>query len=103
MSIFRNLVSAHGSRHGHGHGHGHGHDRSHDPTGQYAPCSSSENTVPPTRGCPHCQSPNNTDARFCNICGGALIAWCRNCQQAVSPKAIYCGKCGTAVATASAE
>lgn len=54
-----------------------------------------------TGQCPHCQSPCDADARFCNRCGGAIIALCSQCRNVISPLARFCSRCGSAAEHAS--
>ncbi len=47
--------------------------------------------------CPHCQTDNPDDARFCLNCGKALTQRCRNCQTELPTRACFCMQCGQPV------
>ncbi|MBC41855.1 MAG: hypothetical protein CML19_06440 [Pusillimonas sp.] len=51
----------------------------------------------PSVACPTCRAPNAPGARFCQQCGGSLIATaCTQCGTAVPHGAKFCAQCGKA-------
>ncbi len=50
--------------------------------------------------CRECDTPNDTDAKFCDHCGGALqkTVSCADCGERNDPDARFCDNCGTALA-----
>ncbi len=50
------------------------------------------------RACPRCQSVQNPSARFCPLCGLALVRPCAQCGADVQAPAAFCSACGTPVA-----
>jgi class 3 adenylate cyclase/tetratricopeptide (TPR) repeat protein len=47
--------------------------------------------------CPHCQTENPAQARFCFNCGTPLAQRCANCQSDLGPGARFCSNCGQPV------
>jgi serine phosphatase RsbU (regulator of sigma subunit)/class 3 adenylate cyclase len=47
--------------------------------------------------CPHCQTYNPDEARYCLNCGQELMRRCSNCQTDLSPGARFCMACGNPV------
>ncbi len=50
--------------------------------------------------CPQCKAPNPEKAKFCQECGGKLVATCANCGAELPPSAKFCLECGGKVAAA---
>jgi membrane protease subunit (stomatin/prohibitin family) len=48
--------------------------------------------------CPACHAQVREGAKFCDSCGGKMLAACANCQAELRPGAKFCDSCGTAVA-----
>jgi membrane protease subunit (stomatin/prohibitin family) len=55
--------------------------------------------APATVECPTCHSQVREGAKFCDSCGGKMLATCTNCQAELRPGAKFCDSCGTAVAS----
>jgi class 3 adenylate cyclase len=47
--------------------------------------------------CPHCQTNNPDNARFCSNCGQELVRKCSNCKSTLAPDALFCMHCGQPV------
>jgi len=50
--------------------------------------------------CSGCGADYAPGTRFCQACGGRLVAECAACHAETEASAAYCGSCGTAIATA---
>ena len=50
--------------------------------------------------CSNCGADNETQARFCNQCGSALISRCPKCAFENAPQARFCNQCGVALDSA---
>jgi class 3 adenylate cyclase/tetratricopeptide (TPR) repeat protein len=48
--------------------------------------------------CPQCRHDNPPGAKFCNGCGGRLVAACSACGHANAPGSRFCNECGSPIA-----
>ncbi len=52
--------------------------------------------VSSTKNCPHCNTQNQSLAKFCKSCGQSMDRiLCRSCQTEMRPNARFCQRCGT--------
>jgi len=68
------------------------------PAAEAAQAAPAATQAPATVECPSCHAQVREGAKFCDSCGGKMLATCANCQAELRPGAKFCDSCGTAVA-----